>query len=166
MNLRVLFYFRQFFRWCLHVKCHNVSQGQYTYDVHKNCLFLKTPHRLVHLCPKFLHSFNLARPILKESPSPHHRTLQQTVEQQSDCASERTKSKQKQNQQFEKIYRSTFQQIENSFYNAYNVNLWEKSSAEVRLILIFFYLSQKITLSKIMTILRSTKHIITRIIVI
>ena len=49
---------------------------------------------LVHLCTKFFHPLKLGRSILNRHPLP---LLLQTMEQQPHRASERTKSKQKQN---------------------------------------------------------------------
>ena len=60
----------------------DLSKGRYTYDVHKYRLIFKTPYvRLRPKCARHPH------------PPPH--LFQQTMEQQSNSACERMKSKQK-----------------------------------------------------------------------
>ena len=43
-------------------------KGRYTYEVHENCLILKTLHPLVQLRPPLFHSLDLGRPISTEFP--------------------------------------------------------------------------------------------------
>ena len=42
----------------------------HTFDVLENCPIFKTSHPLVHLRPKFLHPFDLGRPISNETSIP------------------------------------------------------------------------------------------------